>query len=244
MRFAIISDVHGNLTALEAVALDLESSGMEQVYVAGDLALFGPNPRQCVSMIRKNEWASVRGNTDRMIADFPDLVADGAIDPATSLGKIVAWTREELGDDLVEFLGALPPSIMVASNTGAGSCAIFHGTPRSDEEGLIEGDNDERLRLLTESVRAYAIVGGHTHKSFYRMVHGTLIANAGSVGRSYEGRPGQASYVVLDDERGVWMIEVRHVRYDHRRNYRALGERGIPIDHSLAEPFNTAMPPG
>jgi diadenosine tetraphosphatase ApaH/serine/threonine PP2A family protein phosphatase len=178
-----------------------------------------------------------------MIADFDELVAGGSLDPATGIGKMVAWTRDKLGDELVNYLGSLPPSITINSESGAGRLMIFHGTPRSDEEGLIEGDNDERMIVLTESAQAYAIVGGHTHKSFARMVRGTLIANAGSVGRSYEGHPGRATYLALDDERGVWMVEVRHVRYDRRRNYRALVEEGVPIDHDLAEPFNTAIPP-
>ncbi|MDP6182272.1 MAG: metallophosphoesterase family protein, partial [Gammaproteobacteria bacterium] len=166
MRFAIISDIHGNLTALEAVTLDIDSTGLETVYVAGDLALFGPNPRQCVSTVRQNEWASVRGNTDRMIADFDELVADGSLDPEAGAGKTVAWTRDQLGDELVNYLGSLPPSLTVESESGAGPLTIVHGSPRSDEEGLIEGDNDERLLVLTQAAHAYAIICGHTHKSF------------------------------------------------------------------------------
>ena len=243
MRIAIISDLHGNMTALDAVTLDMDSTGIETVYVAGDLALFGPNPRKCVSAVRQNEWPSVRGNTDRMIADFDELVAAESLDPEAGVGKTVAWTRDQLGDELVSYLGSLPESLRVESESGAGALTIVHGTPRSDEEGLIEGDNDERLLLLTQAAHAYAIIGGHTHKSFARMVHGTLIANAGSVGRSYEGRPGRATYLALEDERGVWSVEIRHVRYDRGRNYRAIEEQGVPIDHALAEPFNTAVAP-
>ncbi len=243
MRFAIISDIHGNMAALEAVARDLESTAVEEVYAAGDLALFGPRPRQCVAMLQQNGWASVRGNTDRMIADFDGLAAEGSLDPETGVGKIVAWTREQLGRELVEYLGALPPSIAIEGRTGAGRLSIFHGTPRSDEEGLIEDDGDDRLLELTQGAEARAIIGGHTHKSFTRRIDGTLIANAGSVGRSYEGRPGYATYLVLDDGHGAWTVEIRQVGYDHMRNYRAIEEVGAPIGRKFAEPFNTAIAP-
>ena len=243
MRFAIVSDVHGNMAALEAVARDLESAGTDEVYAAGDLALFGPHPRQCVEMLQQNGWTSVRGNTDRMIADFDNLAAAGILDPQMGVGKIVAWTRVQLGQELVESLGALPPSIDVESRAGAGRLSIFHGTPRSDEEGLIEDDGDERLLELTGGAGASAVVGGHTHLSFVRAIGGALIANAGSVGRSYEGRPGRATYLVVDDRRGIWTAEIRQVEYDHLRNYRAIEEVGAPIGRKFAEPFKTAIAP-
>ena len=243
MRFAIISDIHGNMAALEAVVRDLKSEDLEEVYAAGDLALFGPHPRECVEMLRQNGWASVRGNTDRMIADFDQLTAAGSLDPETGVGKIVAWTRQQLGHRLVVSLGALPPSITIDSGAGAGRLSIFHGTPRSDEEGLIATDGDERLLELTKEARASAVVGGHTHLSFVRTVDGALTANAGSVGRSYEGRPGCAAYLVLDDLRRVWTAEIRQVEYDHLRNYRAIEEVGAPIGRKFAEPFKTAIAP-
>ena len=121
--------------------------------------------------------------------------------------------------------------------------SIFHGSPRSDEEGLIEDDGDERLLEITRGADARAVIGGHTHKSFARMIGRSLIANAGSVGRSYEGRPGRATYLALDDQSGVWTVEIRHVEYDHVRNYRAIEEVGAPIGRKFAEPFNTAIAP-
>ena len=243
MRFAIISDIHGNLAALEAVARDLESADIDNVYAAGDLALFGPHPRECVDLLRQNGWASVRGNTDRMIADLEELAAAGSLDPVTGVGWIVAWTRDQLGRELVESLGALPPSITIESRAGAGRLSIFHGTPRSDEEGFIEDDLDEHLLELTQGVDASALIGGHTHHSFARTVDGTLIANTGSVGRSYEGCPGRATYLTLDDRSGAWKAEIRHVQYDYRRNYRAIEEMGAPIGRKFAKPFLPALAP-
>ena len=104
-------------------------------------------------------------------------------------------------------------------------------------------ENDERLIILTQQASAYAVVAGHTHRSFARMVRGTLIANAGSVGRSYEGRPSRATYLVLEDERGVWSVDICHVRYDRQRNFRSLDAEAAPITHELSQPFITAVAP-
>jgi len=92
-------------------------------------------------------------------------------------------------------------------------------------------------------VKAYAIVGAHTHKSFGRRVGGILIANAGSVGRSYEGKPGRATYVVLEDRTGVWALEIRHLTYDMRGNLRDIQNKGVPLSKGLLDAFMTAQAP-
>ncbi len=243
MRFAIVSDIHGNEVALHSVVDDIDSTGIDQVYAAGDLALLGPRPRECVAILQERGWSSVRGNTDRMIAEFDASAPSGEAEASVAIAGMISWTRDRLGDEMVEYLGSLPPSISIRSENGAGNLVIVHGTPRSDEEGLNADENDERLLILTQQASAYAVVGGHTHRSFGRMVRGTLIANAGSVGRSYEGRPSRATYLVLEDERGVWTVEIRHVRYDRQRNFRSLEAEGAPITHELSEPFMTAVAP-
>lgn len=243
MRLAIVSDIHGNLTALRAVQFDLDSTGLKEVVTAGDLALFGPYPEKCVQHVRDRSWQSVRGNTDRMLAAFDGMVTAGQIDAAGPVGRIAKWTRDRLGEELLSYLQSLPESIRISSDNGAGDLVVLHGTPGSDEVGLNGDDNDQRLLLLMQGVKAYAVVGGHTHKSFARMVGGTLFANAGSVGRSYEGRPGRATYVVVEDERGFWKAEIRQVRYDHRRNLRELEAEKAPIAAELAEPFMSAVAP-
>ncbi|MDP6349244.1 MAG: hypothetical protein QGG58_05580 [Chloroflexota bacterium] len=120
---------------------------------------------------------------------------------------------------------------------------MVHGTLHSDEEGFMDGDNDQRLRMLAGGSMAYAIIGSHTHRSFVRMVEGTLIANAGSVGRSYEGRAGRVTYLAVHDRTGLWHVDIRQVRYDNRRAYREIADSDPPLDSKYADSLMTAAAP-
>ena len=122
MRFAIISDIHGNHGRAGScgAGLGIGGSGEQSTRPATWLCLVRILV-ECIEMLRQNGWASVRGNTDRMIADLEELAAVASLDPETGVGKIVAWTRDQLGRELVESLGALPPSITIESRAGRGS---------------------------------------------------------------------------------------------------------------------------
>lgn len=245
MELAIIADIHGNLLALRAVLADIESNGIkpEDIICAGDLAMMGVQGPRCIALLREGEIPAVRGNTDRWIADYDSLVESGHLEKGSSLERAVKWTRDQLGDELVEYLAELPRQVVVQSDNGASNLQIVHGTPRSDEEGFMAGDNDQRLLNLVGGSTAYAIVGAHTHRSFARMVGGTLIANAGSVGRTYEGRAGRATYLAVHDRTGLWHVDIRQVRYDNRRAYREIAESDLPLDSKYAESLMTAAAP-
>ena len=118
MRFAIISDIHGNEVALASVMAEIDGTGIDQVYVAGDLALLGPRLRECVKILQDRGWSSVKGNTDRMIADYDALVASGDVDAGGAVAAMIAWTRDRIGDETVECLGSLPPSISISREKG------------------------------------------------------------------------------------------------------------------------------
>ena len=229
MRIAVLADIHGNYAALTAVDIELDHTPVDRTIVAGDIALFGPHPDRCLRLVMRKQWEAIAGNTDRMIVEFEARVASGELEPNGTLGKIVSWTRDQLGEEALQFMAGLPPSATVHSQEGAGDLLILHGTPRSDEIGLDGEESDERLKVHVQDVKAYAIVGAHTHKSFGRRVGGVLIANAGSVGRSYEGKPGRATYVVLEDRTGVWALEIRHLSYDMRGNLRDIQNKGVPL---------------
>jgi predicted phosphodiesterase len=242
MELAIILDIHGNLVALRSVLDDINSNGIkpEDIICAGDVALMGVQGPRCLRLLQRDEIPTIKGNTDRWIADYDNLLADGKLEAGSSLTRAVEWTRNQLGEEAVTYLGELPPQVMVQSDNGAGELQIVHGTPRSDEEGFSDGDNDQRLLNLAAGSTAYAIIGAHTHRSFARMVGGTLIANSGSVGRSYEGRAGRATYLAVNDRTGLWHVEIRQVYYDNRRAYREIQDSDLPLDSKYAESLLTA----
>ncbi len=245
MELAIISNIHGNLVALRSVLDDIDSNGIkpEDIICAGDVALMGVQGPRCLRMLQRDEIPTVKGNTDRWIVDYDKLLAEGKLEAGSSLARAVEWTRNQLGEEAVAYLGDLPPQMIVQSGNGAGDLQIVHGTPRSDEEGFMAGDNDQRPLNLAAGSTAYAVIGAHTHRSFARMVGGMLIANAGSVGRSYEGRAGRATYLAVHDRTGLWHVDIRQVHYDSRRAYREILDSDLPLDSKYTESLLTAAAP-
>jgi putative phosphoesterase len=171
MRVAVLCDVHGNLPALEAVLAEVAALEVDTIVCGGDVVA-GPFPHECLQRLLDLDAVFVRGNADREPGE---------------------WVESLLDPGSLQFLRALPTSIAV---DGVRYC---HGSPRSDEEILTRVSPDERVQAALEGVTEPVVVGGHTHVHYERVVDGTRLVNAGSVGRPYEGRPG-AFWALVDGE--------------------------------------------
>jgi putative phosphoesterase len=160
VRVAVLSDVHGNLPALEAVLAEVSRERVDRVVSGGDL-LSRPFAAQCLERLLAlgDGVVFVRGNADREAAGFEEVVA--------------GW-----------------PLTVELDVNGLGRVLFCHGSPRSDEEILTRVSADERVSAALAGVDATVVVGGHTHVQFDREVAGRRLVNAGSVGMPYEGRHG------------------------------------------------------
>jgi predicted phosphodiesterase len=202
MRIAIVTDVHGNLTALEAVLADLAEVRPDLVVHGGDLALGGPDPVGVVDRVRELGWPGVLGNTDAVLASdeaIPEQ-ARGFIAPAA------ARTRELLGPERVAWLAGQP---MEWRGDGL---SLVHAVP-GDCWPLVPHDApDDRLREtygpLGTPVAAYA----HIHHAYVRPLDGLIVVNTGSVSLSLDGDV-RACYAVVENGR----VEHRRVPYDVER---------------------------
>jgi putative phosphoesterase len=213
MRVAALYDIHGNLPALEAVVAELEA---DAVVVGGDVAS-GPMPLETLELLRSLEQPVhyVRGNADRVL----DL--DGIPEPNRSARL---WVAERLSEDDLRFLNDLPLDVVV---DGVRFC---HGAPGSDVETITRLTPDERLRTLLAGVREPTVVCGHTHVQFDRVVDGTRVLNAGSVGYPYEANPG-AYWLLLGED-----PEFRRTPYDVEGAMRRIEATGYPrLGDYLAE---------
>ncbi|MBM4436736.1 MAG: metallophosphoesterase family protein [Actinobacteria bacterium] len=241
---AVLSDIHGNLPAFEAVLRDLPRVAPDSVVFAGDVALFGSQPRACWEHVRAAGWRTVQGNTDRYIADLEGKLASLAPEQAglrAFLQTNVAWAREDLGADGVTALAAMGRSVEVAS--AAGRTLIVHGVPGDDETGLARHESDHELARKLGAPEAAVVVCGHTHTAFVRHVGATLVVNGGAVGRPHDGLPGQATYAVLDDSSGRWSATIRRTAFDPRVELDALRVRGAPVPAGFAETLLTGRAP-
>ena len=194
-RVAVLSDVHGNLPALEAVFREVAAARPELLVFCGDVAA-GPMPAETLDVLMAlpgtTRW--VVGNADR------HMLADGDAEPAQ------IWTREQLTPAGRAFLAAFEPTVRLAVD-GIGEVLFCHGSPRSDEEILTAGTPGEVLLEALAGVEADLVVGGNTHMQFDRRVGGHRFVNAGSVGMPY-GEPG-AYWTLLGPD-----VEFRRTDYD------------------------------
>jgi putative phosphoesterase len=201
MRVAVISDIHGNLPALQAVLSDVSQENVDLIVSCGDVAA-GPLPVETLRVLRGLADARfVRGNADRaLVAGF-----DGSQMPRLK-GPGVDWCSSQLTREDRDFLASFADTIAIEIE-GLGRVLFCHGSPRSDEEIMTARTPDERLREFLAGVDADVVVCGHTHMPFDRMVGRVRVINPGSVGMPY-GQPG-AFWAGLGPE-----IEFRRTDYD------------------------------
>jgi putative phosphoesterase len=177
-RLALISDIHGNGVALDAVLAELTRRRVDEILCLGDLAAGGPQPQPVIARLRELDCRSVRGNAERWLLDG---LPPGRSDETRRLGEIVAWTRAALPRDDLEYLAGLPPTLTVRADGVTLFC--FHGSPRSEIEPLLAATPEHELEdALAGAPAAHLLAGGHTHLQLSRQCGDRLLVNPGSVG--------------------------------------------------------------
>jgi putative phosphoesterase len=224
VRVAVLSDVHGNLPALEAVLADVEREGFDLVVSAGDV-VSGPMPGECLDRLSAlgDRIAWVRGNADRLTVAAWDAMSgtvpvDGAAHPSD------VYAARLLTRDQRDLLQSFAPTVRL------GEWLVCHGTPASDEEIVTQLTPPERLAELLAGVSASVVVGGHVHHQFMTRSGDTLWCNAGSVGRPYEGSAG-AFWLALLPEAPVH----RRTEYDVDPAIAAISRTGCPGVEEIAQ---------
>jgi len=232
MRILVISDIHANWPALEAV---LAAESFDELMVGGDLVSYGPHPREVVEAVRARDGAVVRGNHDNALAHRVDCRCAPASKPLAEATRNVH--ADMLSEEQRDYLGALP---LTASRSIAG-LRIFstHASPREHlfRYTLTPDAPEEHLRAEIAGVDADVILLGHTHFPMIRRIGNRTVVNPGSVGQPRDGDP-RASYAVIEDGR----VELRRAAYDVERTARDL--RAFPVPPAIAEPLISILRTG
>lgn len=227
MRLAILSDIHGNLAALEAVLRDVAGRGVEGLVHLGDLVGYGPHPNEVVARVLEQEIGGVVGNYDLAVC-HPDAVegAEHFLRPDLSevARAIYHWTRERVSDATREALGALPAQLVITE--GPRRFLFTHGSPERPNEYLLAETPAARLETLFAGSCADVLVVGHTHVPLARNLGEHLLLNPGSVGNPKDGDP-RAAYLILDTETGLTAEQVR-VEFDVETVAAASVHSGLP----------------
>jgi predicted phosphodiesterase len=222
MRIAIVSDIHGNRTAFEAVIADLRQTSPDLILHGGDLADAGASPVEIVDRIRDLGWPGVVGNTDEMLFNPESLQQFASQLPKLQpmfavIEEMAAATRQALGEERLAWMRTLPRIQMHSP------LALVHASPESLWRAPAPEAGDAELESVYAPLSQPVAVYGHIHRAYIRSVSGMIVANSGSVGLSYDGDR-RAAYLLLDDSSPA----IRRVEYDVDRELRALAASGLP----------------
>ncbi|HVT60104.1 MAG TPA: metallophosphoesterase family protein [Thermoanaerobaculia bacterium] len=236
MRTAIVSDIHGNRTAFEAVLADLRQTSPDLILHGGDLADGGASPVEIVDGIRDLGWQGVVGNTDEMLFMPESLQEFANKSPKlkalfAAIEEMAVATREALGEERLEWLRGLP-RIQIH-----GPMALVHASPESPWRAPVHTASDAELESVYGPLGQPIAIYAHIHRSYIRSVSAMIVANTGSVGLSYDGDR-RAAYLLLDQSKPV----IRRVEYDVDRELKALSGCGLPHADWVARILESACP--
>ncbi|GAB4213103.1 MAG: metallophosphoesterase family protein [Roseiflexaceae bacterium] len=238
MRAALISDIHGNFVALEAVLADIEQARPDLIVCLGDVIESGPQPREVLARLQAIGAQTILGNTDERVLHPQPY--DPPTERARRSAEIEAWNVALLTPADRAFLASFQATITLELAPGT-HLLCFHGSPRSNTEVILATTPESELDLMLAGCDALVLAGGHTHTQLLRRYRQQVIVNPGSVGLPFELRPGGdfrppwAEYALVEAAPGGLRIDLRRVRLDVAAVVQAAHTSGMPHAASWAE---------
>ena len=233
MNILLISDIHGNYPALEAVSRTVAPLHCTHILNCGDSLVYAPFANETIAWLRQHEVFTIRGNTDDRVIK---LLKGKSFKKPSKPDKRIMYTSTAaaLTPDNAAYMLALKKKKLL--RLGHVSLGLFHGSPADHEEFLTTATPDKRFKELAKETACDVIITGHSHVPFHRFVGGVHFINPGSVGRMFDGNP-EASFAILALKDSG--IEVSHHRcaYDIDAVVAGLADHQLPSVY--AEMFRT-----
>lgn len=232
MRVALFSDVHGNAVAFRAMLDDLAGEEIDRVVCLGDHAQGGPQPAECLELLRGLGCPAVMGNSDHFL-----LTLDPGAESVTEQQLETArWSAAQLSDEQLAFHRSFRPTVELDLDDG-GSLLAFHASPRSRDELLGPWMEEQAFREPLERYDATLFAGGHIHLQWARRCGKAYFVNPGSVGLAYDHHQPDderfrcdpwAEYAIVTLEHGAVGVDFRRVPFDRQAVLREIEASGMP----------------
>jgi putative phosphoesterase len=225
-RVAVITDIHANLSALEAVLARIDREGIDTVYCGGDLVGYGPDPNDVCALIRDRTVPTIYGNYDWAIARDEEDCGCAYIDRHDrEIGQLsVDWTLANTDRASKEFMRGLPFDLRF--ELAQKRVRLVHGSPRKVNEYLFEDKPAKTFERIAAGAGCDVLVFGHTHKPWVHEYGGVLFVNCGSVGKPKDGDP-RAGFAILNDRDAI-EVELPRVEYPEREVAAQMRAVGLP----------------
>ena len=236
MKIAVISDIHGNMEAVNAVLNDIEKKGCEKVFVLGDYAMAGPEPAATTGFFWTKRfdpnYVLIQGNTDLMIANYSNNLYEELKEKAPVMAEALKNDAAVLNDDEKNFLKNLP--IQLEKEFEGVKFLLVHGSPRKNNEDILPDTPLSEVEDMLKYVSSDVVLCGHTHiPCGFQTSKKITVVNAGSIGRPFTKNP-QACYLIIDVKDGKCIFEHQFVDYDNKTASEKLRKRYFPGSDKLA----------
>lgn len=210
MKVAVLSDIHGNLTAFNAVLDDINKLGIDKIIIAGDHIMDCPQNNEVLEKIKTLTPYVIQGNREKYILDY-EKGLHNEWDTHKQMAAVV-WTYKNLNKNNIKYIDQLPEQLTV-SLPEADAIRVVHGSPFGISEPLFPDKYPERLEKALKSINESVLICGHTHEAWSMVRHGKLVVNPGSVGVPFNKNK-CADYAVLTLDQTQWIVSHHEVKYD------------------------------
>ena len=237
MKIAVISDIHGNMQALDAVLENIKKENCEKIFCLGDLAMAGPQPFETVEKIRElqktTDFTIIQGNTDEMIANCDNQILHMLEENNPVMAHALESDITTVSEEQKNYLRNLPSQKEIEIE--GLKILLVHGSPRKNNENIFDNLKIEEVEEMISGTNADIIFCGHTHVPCgYQTNTKQTVVNTGSVGRPFSEEP-KSCYTVLEINNREFSIKHNLVDYDFKTAAKLLEQRGFEGSDKLAQ---------
>jgi len=227
MLISFISDIHGNLPALEAAVADAKKKGANRIICAGDITGYGPFPDNVCHFLQKGQIPAIIGNYDQKVVKTAKQGTSSTADMKKKKREILLWTVRNINNQNRKYLSNLPHYLDLKL-PGGKNILVVHGSPVSMEDAIYPSITKLGLEKKLREKRPNVLICGHTHIPFIKRIGGILVVNCGSAGHPVDGDPRPSYAIIQVEPRSIPRGRIIRFDYDWDRTITMLKKTSLP----------------